>query len=107
MADTALSDLVRSSVLTGYRDLVVGLHGDPVALLRRYKIDPGAIDRRDALISFRSVVRLLEDTAQTLACPDFGLRMSQQQDLAILGPVAIIGLNSPTVGDALRAMIDH
>jgi AraC-like DNA-binding protein len=33
--------------------------------------------------------------------------MSQQQDLTILGPVALIGLNSPTVGDALRAMIDH
>lgn len=107
MSDSGLSDLVRASVLTGYRDLVLGLRGDPGSLLRRFKIDPGVLDRSDALISFRAVVRLLEGTSQALECPDFGLRMSQQQDLAILGPVAIIGLNSPTVGDALRAMIDH
>jgi AraC-like DNA-binding protein len=102
-----MSDLVRSSVLTGYRSLVTGLAGDPLALLRRCKIDPQALERHDALISFAAVVRLLEATAQTLDCPDFGLRMSQQQDLTILGPIALIGLNSPTVGDALRAMIEH
>ena len=102
-----MSDLVRSSVLTGYRDLVTRLSGDPVALLRRFKIDAEAIERNDAPISFRAVVRLLEATARALDCPDFGLRMSQQQDLAILGPIALIGLNSPTVGDALRAMIEH
>jgi len=102
-----MSDLVRSSVLTGYRSLVTSLRGDPVALLRRYRISPEALERQDALISFSAVVRLLEATAQALDCPDFGLRMSQQQDLTILGPIAIIGLNSPTVGDALRAMIEH
>jgi hypothetical protein len=102
-----MSDLVRSSVLTGYRDLVTSLSGDPAALLRRFRIDAAALQRQDALISFRAVVKLLEATALSLKCPDFGLRMSQQQDLTILGPVALIGLNSPTVGDALRAMIDH
>jgi AraC-like DNA-binding protein len=107
MSGAGISDLVRSSVLTGYGDLVAGLNGDTGALLRRYKVDPRALERRDSLISFRAVVKLLEGTAQSLGCLDFGLRMSQQQDLAILGPVAIIGLNSPTVGDALRAMIDH
>jgi AraC-like DNA-binding protein len=102
-----MSDLVRSSVLTGYRRLVTRLSGDPTALLRRFKIHPDAIERQDALVSFRAVVRLLEATAQAMKCPDFGLRMSQQQDLTILGPIALIGLNSPTVGDALRAMIEH
>jgi AraC-like DNA-binding protein len=102
-----MSDLVRSSVLTGYRGLVTGLGGDPGELLRRFKIAPEALERQDALISFGAVIRLLEATARIFDCPDFGLRMSQQQDLTILGPIALIGLNSPTVGDALRAMIEH
>ena len=100
-------DLVCSSVLTGYSDLVAGFNADLTPLLLRYKIDPEALKRPDAQISFRAVVRLLEATAQTLQCPDFGLRMSQRQDLTILGPIAVIGLNSPTVGAALRAMIEH
>jgi AraC-like DNA-binding protein len=102
-----MSDLIRSSVLTGYRNVVAGLGGDPIQLLRRANIDPAGLERQDAPISFKAVIRLLEASARELDCPDFGLRMACEQDLRILGPVGIIGLNSATVGDAIAAMIEH
>lgn len=102
-----MSDLIRSSGLTGYRALVTRLGGDPLPLLRRSNISLEALERDDALMSFRSMIRLLEITAAELECADFGLQLSQQQDLRILGPVGIIGINSPTVGDAIEAMIEH
>lgn len=102
-----MADLIRSSVLTGYRQLVTKLGGDASTLLRQANIDPAGIERQDAPISFKAVIRLLESTARALQCPDFGLRMACEQDLRILGPVAIIGLNSASVGGAIAAMIEH
>jgi hypothetical protein len=46
--------------------LVARFNADLTPLLLRYKIDPEALKRPDAQISFRAVVRLLEATAQTL-----------------------------------------
>jgi AraC-like DNA-binding protein len=102
-----MSDLIRSSALAGFPSLVKNLGGNPTSLLRRAKIDPGALECRDVPISFEAVIRLLEICAKALHCPDFGLRLAGKQDLRILGPVAIIGLNCPTVGEALAAMIEH
>ncbi|MDB5968402.1 MAG: AraC family transcriptional regulator [Hydrocarboniphaga sp.] len=102
-----MTDRIRSSALTGYRRLVAKLGGDADSLLQRAGIAPGALEVSDELISFRSMVRLLEATAITLACPDFGMQLALEQDMRILGPVGIIGLNSPTVRDAIADMIEH
>ena len=102
-----MTDLIRSSVLTGYKRLVGRLGGDADALLRSGGIAPAALDDVDELIPTRAVIRVLEATASVLDCPDFGLQLSLEQDLRILGPVGIIGANSATVGEAITAMIEH
>lgn len=101
------SDLVRSSVLMGYQDLVVQLGGKPGALLRAANIPIQALANDESYISFRAVIRLLEASAVALDSLDFGLKLAQRQDLRILGPIRIIGVNSETVGDALKSMIAH
>ena len=53
------------------------------------------------------MIRLLEDSAGKLACPDFGLRLSEFQDINITGPAAMIALHSETVGDCLRAIATY
>ena len=69
---------VRAASLRGFGDSVHALGGDPVAKL----------------------VRLLKDAARTLGVPDLGLRLAQAQDINVLGLVAVVIQNSPTVGAA-------
>jgi AraC-like DNA-binding protein len=93
--------LVRSSALSGFAELVQELNADPEPLLRQFNIDPKRLNDLDYLIFFHSVMQLLETTADILACPDLGLRLSKKQNLETLGPIAIMARASNTVRDAL------
>jgi len=96
-----MGSLIRATTLWGYGALVAELGSDPRALLSRFHIPPGVERQEDAFVPFESVVRLLETTASELDCPDFGLRLSQWQGLDMLGPIAVIARNTPSVQDAL------
>lgn len=93
--------LVRTSALSGYKELVRELNADPDPLLRQFNIDPERLDDLDYLIFFHSLMQLLEASAKQLQCPDFGLRLSKKQNMETLGPIAIMARTSSTVGDAL------
>lgn len=101
-----MTDMVRIAGLRGFDALVCQLRGDPAALLRRHHM-PTRLDDEDVLVSARNVAQLLEDSAQRLRCPDFGLRLAQAQDIGILGPVAVAIQNEPTVGKALQTASDY
>ncbi len=98
--------LIRTTSLTGFYELVTRLNGNADALLRRFNIEPDKVKNLEGVLPFQTTINLVEETARQLDCPDFGLRLAQQQDLMILGPLAAVALNAPTVGDALRAIID-
>jgi len=100
-----MSALIRISSLTGFREVASQLGGDTDAMLRRFRIDPGLILEDDARMPLRALVGLLEYAAQTLDCPDFGLRMAEYQDLQVLGPIALIARSSATVGLALADIV--
>ena len=44
----------------------------------------------------------MERSARDLACPDFGFRLAERQDIGILGPLAVAMRSSETVGEAMR-----
>ena len=92
--------MVRASALQGYSTFMRSLGADPVPLLRRYRIPADALGDDDALLSLRSCVQLLEASAAETGCPDFGLRLSQVQDIGVLGPLGIVLQNAPTVREA-------
>ncbi len=92
---------VRTSSLRGYETLMRRLGADPAALLRRYRIRPAALQDEDTLVPLQSLAALLEASAEITRCPDFGLRLSLEQDISVLGPVAIAMQNAPTVADAI------
>jgi AraC-like DNA-binding protein len=94
--------MVRASGLSGYRELVEELGGDPRPLLGRFRITASVLDDPQAFVSYSSLIRLLEWTARELACPDFGLRLSTRQDLGILGPLGIAVRNCENLGDAMQ-----
>ncbi len=103
-----LDGVVRSEALRLYSDVVAELNGDSVKLLRQAHIEPTALAQTNSVISYRSMIHLLERTAADLKCPDFGLRLaSHQGGASVLGPLAIAMRNSSTVGEAYRYCAGH
>jgi len=95
---------IRAAALLGFRRLVADMGGDTDALLNGAGIDPEALTSPDNRISYSAMISLLEDSALSLNCPDFGLRLSRYQDIDILGPAAMIAHYSDTVGESLKAI---
>lgn len=100
-----MTALIRTTSFTGFRELVGELGGDAQALLARFRIPVSLLDDEDACVPLRSLIELLEYTAETLKCADFGLRMACYQELHVLGPVAVIARSSATVGLALSDVV--
>jgi AraC-like DNA-binding protein len=98
---------IRAAALLGFRRLVRDLGGEPEAFLRDSGIDPAALASPDNRISYAAMIEMLENCAQQLDCPDFGLRLSDYQDLNILGPAALIAHYSDTVAETLRAIATY
>ncbi|KRA32376.1 MULTISPECIES: AraC family transcriptional regulator [unclassified Nocardioides] len=99
-----MGSLIRATNMWGYVDLVRELGGDPEALLARFGIPFGIEHQDDTFVPVDPFVRLLATSAEELDCPDFGMRMSQWQGLAILGPIAVIARNSATVAEAFGSI---
>jgi len=99
-----MGNLIASSSLWGFRELVDELGGDPESFLSRFGIPPGVEQQEDAFIRLGAYTDLLEACAAELDCPDFGLRLSQWQGLDILGPVAVIARNAHTVREGWEAI---
>jgi AraC-like DNA-binding protein len=97
-----MTAMVQAQSLRGYRELVNDLGGSPARLLRRAGIEPAALNQLAAFISFESLIDLLEHSAATLDCPDFGLRLAERQDIGILGTLAVAMRYSATVGEAMQ-----
>jgi AraC-like DNA-binding protein len=111
-ADLAVHDgstaMVRADVLQKFPELVAQLGGDANALLSDAQIDPAALNSRHAVIAHRAYVRLLEQAAVDLACPDFGMRLgSAQGGVKVLGPVGYVMRNSRTVREAFRYCVEY
>lgn len=100
--------MVRSESLTYFAELVRSRGHDPEPLFASAGIDPGKLTEHDRFFPYRRMIQLLENTADRLACPDFGLRLAQRQYAeGILGPLDIAMRNSPSVADAWRFCADH
>lgn len=98
--------LVRASALQGMRQTVTELNGDIDMLLRRTGLVAAEQDP-DSWISYRSFLLLLEEAARETHCPHFGLLLSRQQDIGILGAVGFVIQQAPDLRTALRELIVH
>lgn len=97
--------LLRARTLTGFSDLVKKLGGDPVAMLRSEGLSPEVIETPEASVPLHVLPNLLRLAAESLNVPDFGMRMAGYQDITILGAIALIALNSETVGEAVDGVM--
>lgn len=100
MRDTDLP--IRASILRGLSALVSAAGGMGPELLATYGFDEAKIVEDDSFVSLRLVERVLEQTADRFRLPDLGLRMAAQQDLHMIGPLAIAMEHSRTIGEAVE-----
>ncbi len=96
--------LVRARALTGFTELVKELGGDAEVLLRDVGLTTQMLAQPEATISMCATVNALENAAEQLAAPDFGLLLAQRQDYSALGPIAMVARRADTVGNALIAI---
>jgi hypothetical protein len=100
-------ELVRAASLKGYFEVAKELELDCVPLLRRAGLSPSMFANPDQMLPARSVIRLLEDSAEAANCSTFGLRMAERRELADLGMVSLLIAHQPTLGDALAVLGEY
>ncbi len=98
--------LVRASSLYGIRLTVDKLGGNADELFNRAGLSHAELEP-DSWISYRKFLLLLEDAAQSTYCPHFGLELSRQQDIGILGALGFIIQQAPDLRTALRELTMH
>lgn len=95
---------IRAGVLENYQQTVLGLGGDPQALLAAADISPEALEISGSYIPYANYLRLHEMTARTLNCPQFGLLMARVGSAETLGMTGFIMLQADTVEGAWRSL---
>jgi AraC-like DNA-binding protein len=98
---------VRARALYGFHEVATRNGGDATRLLADSGIDPSRLTDPDFPVPGLAVAQLFENAARTLDAPDFGLQLSEFHDASILGTVALVVLNSDTVGAALDAIASN
>ncbi len=99
-----MSTLIQATALLGYNELVQQLGYDPAQLLRQFHLAADLPGREDGALPLRTLIHLLQASAEEFACPDFGLRLAEHQGIEILGPVALIARYCDSVGEAIEAI---
>ena len=107
MSGTKISDVVHARILRFFPELVTQLGAEPRALLRKAGIDDNYFSDSHSGATYRQMVTLIELAAESLGCPDFGLRLAKLQRCAMFGPLGLVMQNSNTFGDALHYVAEH
>ena len=96
-----MSAYVRSGVLVGTPELILELGGAADELARRAGIDPLAFADPDFPVPVSTGIEFLESAANAWARENFGLRLSQRQNLSLLGPLWALAQSATTLGEML------
>ncbi|KJK09617.1 AraC family transcriptional regulator [Burkholderiaceae bacterium 16] len=102
-----MSRLVRSATLSQYAEVARSVGLDPLQILAEVGLPRSCLDAGDDLIAANAVCRLLDLSATASGAEDFGLRMGERRQLSVLGPLGMVVRDSPTLRDALSAMMRY
>ncbi|KVU28428.1 hypothetical protein WK66_08875 [Burkholderia ubonensis] len=100
--DRASESWVRSGVLTGAKDLIVELTGDPLAVCASSGVPLRALSEGDFPLTGTQVVEFLEQAARQTKQESFGVQLAGRQSLAVLGPVWLLMQSASTVLEMLQ-----
>ncbi|MCJ8160325.1 AraC family transcriptional regulator [Acinetobacter zhairhuonensis] len=99
-------DMVHSSALRGYVDVMQQLGTDPMPLFDKHEISLADLQDENSWIKHTSLIQLLEESSQRANCPDLGLRISAHQDIRILGVLGVIMQSATTFREMIKFSTD-
>lgn len=102
----ARQDMVHSSGLRGYVDVMQSLGMDPISLLTKYEIYVTDIQAENVWIKHQALIQLLEESSQKANCADLGLRISSYQDIRVLGVLGQILQSASTFREMIKFSSD-
>ncbi len=102
-----MSRLVRSATLSRYAEVARSVGLDPLRMMAEAGLPQSCLADGDTLVSASAACRLLEASAAASCAEDFGLRMGESRQLSVLGPLGMVVRDSPTLRDALSAMVRY
>ena len=100
-------EIVRAASLSGYFAVAEQLRLDVAPCLRRARLTRSMIGNPELMLSARSVVQLLEESAEASGCTTFALRMAERRELSDLGLVSLLIVHQHTLGDALDVLSEY
>jgi AraC-like DNA-binding protein len=98
---------VRTNTLTGYAQLARSVGIDPAALMAQVGLDIADLDVPDRWIPAAPVARLLQVSAETSGCADFGLRLAGLRRLGTLGPLGVVLREEPDLRSVLNLLVTY
>lgn len=100
-----MTDYARASALHGLVDFATSQNLDAQDLLKGAGLPADVLDYPESLISYRSILKVLELGALRSGNPLFGLQLGLQQSLVgTIGPLLYLARNSENVGEALHEL---
>lgn len=96
-----MDNLIRSTALTGFSELVRELGGDPDKILAQVGIRPQELEGSEGLLTTTAFVQALHLAATQTQFSDFGLRLGVRQKLETLGPVGLLARQCSDAREAL------
>ena len=82
------------------------LGADPDAVIRQAGLDPSVFSNRENVIPYAAVGQLFAEGVRATGCESFGLRAGMKMKASAIGLTGLVSINSPTVREALRVIID-
>lgn len=98
---------LRVGPIQGVPEVLHDLGVDPAEVLASAGVDPSLFEDSENLIGFATMGRLFRLCVARTGCQHFGLLLTREAALSSLGLVGFLAQHAPTVGAALRDLVEH
>lgn len=100
-------ELVRAASLTRYFEVAAEMRLEVRPVLRKAGLSRSMMNNPEQMLSARSVITLLEDSARASGCETFGLRMAELRKLSDIGLLSLLIVHQPTLRDAIGIVAEY
>ena len=97
----------RAVTLSNYHPVARFAGLDPIAMLGRAGLNPGALSEPENWIAASRVLTLLGDSAAQSGRDDFGVLLGESRTVGSLGPISLLLRHESTLRSIISAMIDY
>jgi AraC-like DNA-binding protein len=99
--------MVRAAVLANYQEVAQRLGLNTYSQLSQVGLSSTIFSNPEQRIPVDAAVALLEETAQTSGCMNFGLLMAELRQLSHFGPISLLVSHQKTLRDVLHTLIQY